>query len=52
MKHVHISGIHTIITALEVIVVIGTLNLVAARYSATSKFWASYQNIMNTQPTR
>lgn len=47
MKHVHLSGLHAAITALEVIVVIGTLNLVAEKYAPTSKFWASYQNIVN-----
>lgn len=50
MKHVHISGIHALITALEVIVVIGTLNLVADRYRETSKLAATYLAVMNTQP--
>ena len=44
--HVHISGLHAIVTALEVIVVIGTLNLIAKQYKDRSSLAASYANLM------
>lgn len=43
--HVHISGLHAVVTALEVIVVIGTLNLVAKHYKDRSSLAASYANL-------
>lgn len=44
--HVHVSGLATAITALEVIVVIGTLNLVAMKYKDKSPLAASWLNLM------
>jgi hypothetical protein len=44
--HVHVSGLNAIITALEVIVVIGTLNLLAMKYKDTSSLAASWLNLM------
>lgn len=43
--HVHISGIAAAITALEVIVVIGTLNLIAREYQDRSTVAASWVNL-------
>lgn len=44
--HVHVSGIAALITTLEVIVVIGTLNLLAMKYKDTSPLAASWLNLM------
>lgn len=43
--HVHISGLSAAITTLEVIVVIGTLNLLAMKFPNNS-FSASWANLM------
>lgn len=43
--HVHISGLNALVTALMVIAVLGTLNLVAMKYQEKSSFWASYANL-------
>ena len=43
--HVHISGIAALITTLEVIVVIGTLNLLAMKYP-NNNLSASWANLM------
>lgn len=45
--HIHVSGLQTLITVLEVIVVLGALNLLAQKYKSTSTFWASYDSLMN-----
>lgn len=52
--HVHISGIDALVTVLEVIVVLGTLNLVAQHYktnpskiAGVNTFWSSYDELMN-----
>lgn len=41
--HVHVSGIAALITTLEVIVVIGSLNLLAMKYpnNALSQSWSN-----------
>lgn len=44
-NHVHISGMNALITALYVIVIIGTLNLLALKYLDKSKLAASYANL-------
>ena len=45
--HVHISGIAALITTLEVIVVIGTLNLLAMKFphNALSASWANLMGL-------
>lgn len=45
--HVHMSGLATIVTALEVIVVFGALNLLAIKYKDSSPLAASWLNIFN-----
>jgi len=45
-NHVHISGMNALITALYVIVIIGTLNLLAMKTMDKSKLAASYANLM------
>jgi len=47
--HVHISGLDGLKTALYVLVIIGTLNLVAQKHMSTSKFWASYARLYGFQ---
>lgn len=44
-NHLHISGINALITVLYVIVVLGTLNLLAMKYQDRSKLAASYANL-------
>lgn len=39
--HVHISGLATLVTTLEVIVVLGTLALLAQKFHKTNTFWAT-----------
>lgn len=43
--HVHISGVQAVVTALTVIVILGTLNLLAMKYSDRSSLAASYANL-------
>lgn len=43
--HVHISGLQAIVTALTVIVILGTLNLAAMKYKDRSKLAANYANL-------
>lgn len=43
--HVHISGIQGIITALYVIAVLGTLNLLAMKFRDKSSLAASWSNL-------
>lgn len=43
--HLHISGINGIIVALYVIVILGTLNLLAMKYKDENKLAASYANL-------
>lgn len=43
--HVHISALSAVITALYVIVILGTLNLLAMRFQDRSKLAASYANL-------
>lgn len=47
--HVHISGLSTLITTLEVIVVLGTLGLLAQKYHKSNTFWASVYALMYGQ---
>ncbi len=44
--HVHISGLAALITFLEVIVLFGTLGLLAQKYHATHPFWATVYSLM------
>lgn len=46
--HVHVGAMSTLITALEVIVVIGTLNLIAMKFPH-NPLAASWLNLMNAQ---
>lgn len=49
--HVHISGLNALITVLEVIVVLGTIGLLAQKYHAKNPFWATvYSLIYGTLP--
>lgn len=43
--HIHISALSAVITALEVIVVLGVLNLLAMKYADQSPLAASYCNL-------
>lgn len=43
--HVHISGIQGIVTVLYVIAVLGTLNLLAMKFSSKSALAASWANL-------
>lgn len=43
--HIHISALSAVITALEVIVILGTLNLLAMKYADSSPLAASYANL-------
>lgn len=43
--HIHISGLAAVITVLEVIVVLGTLNLIAMKFAGESALAASYCNL-------
>lgn len=47
--HLHISGINAIITVLYVLVVLGTLNLIAMKFQDRSKLAASYANLFGLQ---
>jgi hypothetical protein len=44
-EHVHVAAIHTVITALEVLVVFGTLNWLAMKYKDSSSLAASFSNL-------
>jgi hypothetical protein len=44
-NHLHISAVQGIIMALYVIVIIGTLNLLAMKYADSNKFAASWANM-------
>lgn len=48
--HIHISALSAVITALEVIVVLGTLNLLAMKFASTSSLAASYANLFGLAP--
>lgn len=43
--HVHVSALDAFTTALYVIVILGTLNLLAMKFKDRSDFWASYANL-------
>lgn len=43
--HVHISALGAVITALEVLLILGILNWIAMKYKDRSNFWASYANL-------
>jgi len=43
--HIHVSALGGVITALYVIAILGTLNLVAQKYKATSPLAASYARL-------
>lgn len=47
--HHHLSGIHTIETALSVIVVLGTLNLLAMKLQDKSSLAASWCNLFGLE---
>lgn len=43
--HTHLSGLDGLKTALYVILILGTLNLVAMKFMDKSSFWKSYANL-------
>ena len=43
--HVHVSALDGFIVALYVIVILGTLNLLAMKFKDRSSLWASYANL-------
>lgn len=47
MEHIHISALNTVIVVLSVIVVLGTLNLVAERYKESHSLAASWLALMS-----
>jgi hypothetical protein len=48
-NHVHISALNAVIVSLYVIVILGTLHLLAIKYKDTSPFWASWANLFGVQ---